>query len=459
MTMYDVLAQRRAATQPDAHHVSTFRAYAKGKQRATLTHGQSRILRGLLGHLFCDNICQMVLSRVTARLTLARFAVDGPATAAAAVEAYLQEWWTLNQLDRLSVAVQYATLRDGNHGVALDWRDGRVVCTREPWWNGTRGVWVAYDELGRPEYALKEWAQLRTIWYPDRIERYQADGQGWQPRRLAGDPAWPVPWLDATGQPLGLPVVHFAAFDRPNDGDDADDATPDYGMSLLDGGVLGLQDEINDVQRDISAAARFAGYQMLYGTGVQPAYDEAGNERPIIVEPGAFFRDPSPDAQFGTLPAGSLQELERTLTVKLQAVSRMTGVPQHLISGDWPSGEALLRAEQSLIDKATTLATALGPAWASVAHKATRLANTFGGAGLDEGSLLTAVFAPADRRDPLTLALIAEKRAPYVSRRETLRTLGYSPQEQERILAEMDADQQQQATLGQQVLTNFNSGL
>jgi len=455
----DAIAQRRAAAQPDAAQASAFRAYARGRQRGTLTSGQQRILRGLLGHLFCDNVCHMALSRVAARVSLARFTIDGDDAATAALETWLRAWWVLNQFERLSAEVQYAALRDGNHGVALEWRDGRVVCTREPWWNGTHGLWVAYDDLGRPEYAVKEWERKRTVWYPDRIERYQLSGDGWQPRRLDGDASWPVPWRDARGAPLGLPVVHIAAFDRPNDGDAPGDPLPYYGMSLLDGGVLGLQDEINDVQRDLSAAARFAGYQMLYGTGIQPVYDEAGNEQPIIVEPGAFFRDPSADARFGALPAGSLAELERTLTVKLQAVSRMTGVPQHLIAGDWPSGEALLRAEQPLVDKATTLAGAIGPAWASLAHKATRLANVFGGAGLDETLLISAVFDPVDRRDPLTLALIAEKRAPFVSRRETLRTLGYAPREQDRILAEMDDDRAQSASLGQTMLDNFNSGV
>lgn len=452
----DVIAQRRKDAQPEATTLSTYRAYARGRQRTTLTAGQTKILLGLLGNLFCDNICHMVLSRITARLSLARFAVDG---AGEAVEAYLKTWWTLNHLDLLSGAVHYATLRDGDHGVSLDWYDGRVVCTREKWWNGTSGVWVAYDDLGLPEYAIKEWDDLRTIWYPDRIERYSADGSGWQPRRLPSDPAWPVPWFDAAGQPLGIPVVHFAALDRPNDGDATTDPASTYGMSVLDGGVLGLQDEINDVQRDISAAARFSGYQMLWGTGIDPAYDDQGNERPIVVEPGAFFRSPSPDARFGTLPAGSLQELERTLAVKLQSISRMTGVPQHLIAGEWPSGEALIRAEQSLVDKATVLTAAIGPAWASLAHKATRLANTFGGAGLDESLMITAVFEPADRRDALTLATIAATRAPYVSKRETLRTLGYSVEAQQQILDEMDAEAAQSAVSSQQALMAFNSGV
>jgi hypothetical protein len=112
-------------------------------------------------------------------------------------------------------------------------------------------------------------------------------------------------------------------------------------------------------------------------------------------------------------------------------------VPQHLIAGDWPSGEALLRAEGPLADRAEALIRVVGPSWASVAHKATRLANTFGRAALNEQLLISSVFAPAERRDPLTRAQIATAEAPFVSRRETLRTLGRSPADIERIIAEL----------------------
>lgn len=437
-------AERKAA-QPDAAQVRVFRKYARGRQRGTLTPGQARILRGLLGNLFCDNVCGMVLDQVSARLQLARFAVEGDgasATAAAAVETALRQVWTLNQVPALSGAAHYAALRDGNHAVALAWEDGRVRLARERWWNGKSGIFVAYDGNGRPRYAVKDWEAAeglrRTIWYEDRIERYLGQGDGWRPYRLPADgDVWPAPWVDRRGQPLGIPVVHLACTERPNDGDQKDDPTSAYGASVLDGGLLGLQDEINDVQRDISAAARFAGYQMLWGTGITAQRDAQGNEIPLIVEPGAFFRDESPDAAFGALPAGSLAELERTLTIKLQAVSRQSAVPQHLIAGQWPSGEALLRAERPLTDRAEALIRVIGPAWASVAHKATLLLNTFGGLQLDPALLITAVFAPAERRDPLTRAAIATAEAPFVSRRETLRTLGRSPAEIERILAEL----------------------
>jgi hypothetical protein len=448
LSIHSLIEAERKAAQPNAQLVSRFRAYARGHQRGTLTAGQARILRGLLGNLFADNVCGMVLDQLSARLQLTRFAVEGDeasAAAAAAVETALRQIWTTAQIPVLAGAAHYAALRDGNHAIALGYDEGRVRLAREKWWNGKEGIFVAYDANERPRYAVKDWQAdvglRRTIWYADRIERYLAQGDGWRPYRLPADgEAWPVPWVDRAGQPLGLPIVHLACAERPGDGDQKGDPAPTYGTSVLDGGLLGLQDEINDVQRDISAAARFAGYQMLWGTGITVQHDAEGNEVPLIVEPGAFFRDENADAAFGTLPAGSLAELERTLTIKLQAISRQTAVPQHLISGQWPSGEALLRAERPLTDRCEALIRVIGPAWASVAHKATLLLNTFGGAQLDPALLIAAVFAPAERRDPLTRAAIATAEAPFVSRRETLRTLGRSPAEIERILAEIEQE-------------------
>lgn len=457
-SIHSQIEYERSTAQPNAANLKIYRNYARGRQRGTLTRGQQRILRGLTGNRFADNVCGMTLGEISNRLLLTRFEVagdDDQASAAAAVESFLRELWVMNQLPALSHQVHYASLRDGDHAVGISWNTDRVRLSRETWWDGKQGMFVAYGPDGRPGYAVKDWIDAgrrrRTIYYPDRIERYIAEGEGWRAYKPDGE-AWPTPWFDQFGEPLGIPVVHFAALAQPNDSSEERDDQPEYGLSLLDGGLTGLQDEINDIQRDISAAARFTAYQMYWATG-----SSSGNVT-LAVEPGALLLDENPEAKFGTLAAGSLQELERTLTVKLQAASRLTSVPMHFISGQWPSGEALMRAERPLIDKVEGLARVFGPAWASVAHKATRIANTFAGQAFDEALLISAVFANAERRDPLTRADIAARESPFVSQRQTLRTLGYSPDEIERIIAERDDDQLRQSSIGDQLLTAFSRG-
>lgn len=451
--MADIHAQieaERKAALPEAAKVQDFREYARGRQLTTLTTGQVRVLTGLLGNLFCDNVCKHILQEMRNRLKLVRFDVSGQGPAADAVNEYLRTWWTLNGLAALAGAVHWATLRDGNHAVSLAWSpaQSRVIVARERWWNGRYGMFVGYDDYDQPAYAVRDWrsaeGERRTIWFKDRIERYLRDGEGWKPFRLAADgEQWPTPWVTATGEPIGLPVVHFGNGQMPNDGRGdygATEPSPLYGMSELDGGLLGLQDEINDIQRDITASARFAGFQMLYGVGVQNQYDETGAAISFTVEPGAFYTDPNADAKFGALPPGDLTQLEKALSIKLQAVSRQSSIPLYTITGDWPSGEALLRAEQPAVDKAEAQAAGIGPAWASVAHKATRLCNIFGGTLLDENLMISAVFAPVARRDPLTRAAIVAQLGPHLSKQEILRQLGYSAADVAGIMSEIEAE-------------------
>lgn len=438
-SIHDEIEQRRKAEMPNPEMLIRFRQYARGRQRSTLNAAQGRILRGLLGNIFCDNVCNLVLGQQADRLLLARYEV-----AEQQVEAFLRELWTLNHMADLTHQVHYSMLRDGIVAVALGWNGERVVLTRELWWNGRKGLFVALDNEGNAEFAVKEWQEkgkkYRTVYYPDRIERYIKD-DGWRMYRLPEDPqTGPIPWVDAQGNPLGVPFVVFANVVEPNDideGEKADEADPRFGASELDGGLLGLQDEINDLHRDISANARFAGYQMLYATGTQERIDESGNPIPLLVEPGAIFHDKNPDAEFGVLPPGPIDSLRNTLQIKLEAVSRKSRVPMHQLGGVWPSGMALLQAERPLTDKTEATARSVGPSWASVAHYATTLANAFGATALNTEALISAVFMPSEGRDPTVIAAIVEARKDHVSKREVLRLFGYSPEQIQQIEDEL----------------------
>ena len=446
-TIHQRIDRERKASNPKPQTLKDFRNYARGIQKSTLTTAQQGILRGVTGKTFCDNVCKMVLLAATQRLQLARFEVDDQA-----VLAWLVEFWTLVNLPVVSNQVHWATLRDGNHALALTWDNdkGHIRLAREKWWDGKTGIFIAYDDQDVPTYAVKEWKNVqgkgrRVVWWPDRIERYIAKGNGWEGYRLDEKTPWTEPWVGTDKQPLGLPVVHFRNVYMPNDSSD-EDADTSYGVSELDGGVLGLQDEINDVQRDITSAGRYTGYQMLWGAGVTLQKDANEKIIPLRVEPGAVFTTENPQGRYGTLPSGSLQELERALNIKLRAVSRMTATPLHQITGgDWPSGEALLQADKPLVKKVTTMGEAMGPAWASVAHKATLLANAFGNASLDTGSMIRTIFKSPEWVDDLTLAQIADAIAPFVSLEEVLRVLGKGPDAIKKILEERAAEEKRKA--------------
>lgn len=460
-SQHDVIDEERQAAFPEASELVTWRDYYAGEQKGTLTPQQSKTLRGALGHRFCDNVCAKVINEVAGRHELSGFQVDDEDVAD-----FLDALWVKNALAELQQEVGLAVLRDGNHALALRWLPeappirgttppasriaaGRVTIHQEPWWDGTSGMFVAYGSDGRPSYAVKDWQERtpsgvlldrRTIFFPDHLERWVGQGDGWQPFSLASDPAGTggsVPWVRRDGTPLGLPVIHFAAGSNRN--------TP-YGASLLDGGVLGLQDEVNDIQRDITAAARLTAFQMLYATGTAPQTDEQGKAKPMPVGPGQVLQSPEEGARYGVLPAGDLTQLASALLVKIRAICRMTDCPLHVITGEWPSGAALLRSEMPLVGRATRLNRTTAPAWATVAHRSTELANTFGdGVQLDEEALITAEFVPPERLDALTLAQVDKTKAEALVEREklndrvSLQELGLTDEQIDEILGPREA--------------------
>lgn len=414
---------RERKALPDTANVRLYREYAEGKQRGTLSSEQIYFLRSLTGHDHADNVMDTVLATGASRVEFQGFEVGDDE-----VQQALDDVMVRNGLLDVQYDVHYPTLRDGNHALGLSWRDGaspmradegddlslpelpfgRVVVSQEPWWDGKQGVFVGYDEDGRtPVYAVKDWyawmdlggsmvkRQRRVIWYPDHIERYIRDGQGWVSFRLPGDPeeGQPINWEKRNGEPLGIPIIHFA---------NGRFGKAPYGMSDLAGGLIGLQDEVNDLHRDITAAARLTAYQMYWMTG----HDNSGKDK-VTIGPGVLLWSSSKEARFGVLQAGSLKELIDGLLSKIQTIARNSATPQHLITGgDWPSGEALLRAESPLVDRSRRVIRSITPSWTTLGHRSTELINTFGRGTLDESKLIKAKFAPAERRDELTIQQI-----------------------------------------------------
>lgn len=451
-SIHEQIEQERKVALPQAELVRDFRNYARGIQKNTLTNWQRKILRGVLGHLFCDNVSRKILQETRNRLKFSRFDIEETnASVKDQLVIFLRDLVVKNKMAEFVGKIHWACLRDGNTACGLAWNGDRVILARERWWNGKYGFFIAYDDNDQPTYAVRDWRsgdkEYRTIWQPNLIRRFVKEGSGWRLRADLGNGEQnTIYWtrtLKEGGDPLGIPFVHFANHLVPNDGtgdDGSDEPDNHYGISELDGGMLGLNDEINDVHRDITASARYVGFPMGKATGVTTITNAQGEKElpKYTPEPGAFFTDENSDADFAMIQPGSLQELERTLNIKLSTVARQSGVPLHIITGNWPSGEALLRAEQPFVDKIEQIANSFGPAWSSVAHKATILANVFGSAGLSEEALIKAYFEPAQKRDPLTQAIVIERLAPYISLKECLRMLGKSPKEIDDILTEIE---------------------
>lgn len=449
----ETIARRRDAEAGDNAKLTMYRAYAEGRHESTIDVAQQRLIGRKPDHAVSDNILRMVLTTAASRLRLERFSAasdEDPESPneggeADAIRDYLRDLWMRNQIEDLQYQNTFAYLRDGNSAISMTWRKnekggGSVRLTRERWWDGDSGVFVAYNASNEPEWAVKEWEEpdpnddaqtirRRTVYYPDQIARYVQKGNGWQEYSTDEQPAV-VPWVKQGGRPLGIPIVHF-----PNAASVTD--TP-YGLSDLTG-LVGLQDDLNATQEDMTAAARFAGFQMVTATGV-------ANGKDYKVVPGGLLWDASKDAQFGTIPPGDPSSISDTHSYKRTTIGVITSTPIHTITGgDWPSGEAILQADMPMTDKAVRLASVAGPRWTQVAHQCTEIANAFGGLGLNEDIPITAVFAPPERINEATRLDVQIQKATLfdlvsrLPRTAMIKTGIFNVEEVDRIIAEREA--------------------
>jgi hypothetical protein len=123
----------------------------------------------------------------------------------------------------------------------------------------------------------------------------------------------------------------------------------------------------------------------------------------------------------------------------------MTSTPLHLITGgDWPSGEAIGRAEAPLVNKANKQIAKFKPSLVEIAHRSTEIANTRINLGLNEDAPIDAIFENTEVRDPLQLAQTIATLAPFVSRLECQRLAGYTKEESANIETEREDEQKQQ---------------
>lgn len=470
--LHDMIEDDRKAVQPSGSpwsDVKKYRDYARGRQKGTLNADQVKVMAAILQHKFADNVLKLILETHANRIRLARFDVENEQ-----VSQFLFTTWVKNSMPDLFADAIYAVLRDGNHALALNWKPsddpgdpygGYVSFSRERWWDGSQGVFVMYDDAGKPDYAVKEWTPVgrgakkrRNIYFDNMIFRFVLEAEGWTIFNLDGDVLvertgeeinGPVAWTKRDGSPLGVPIIHLA--------NGSDDDTY-YGASLLAGGPLAFQDQINAIQHDISAACMLNGSPQTFSKGFPqpPDPQDPTKKKPIRTGPGMHHHTDEATADWGTIPPGDLSQLDRGYFAKVNAVCRNTSTPLHTITGQWPSGEAIFRAEMPLVQSGKKLVESVGPSMSSAQHRATEIYNAFGrGPVLDERSLITAVFEPVEQRDELARWTVIEKAAPFVSEEEVLRKAGYSPDEITKIMDERQAAKERGIEQAQAV---FNRG-
>lgn len=432
-----------------------YREYYDGEHATQLSDRQRKYLSLKIGEEFRSNYCPIIVDALVERLKVTGFQCEG------GQDETLWDWWTRNRMDGVQGTVHLAAARDGDAYLLVGWDNEQQIptFTFEGALVDGDGVQVVYsDERNVPVLATKRW-QMTTegkvgkqrrmnVYYPDRIERYISDGDGyegaWQPYAADGVPAV-EPWRTKTGEPLGLPVIHFKN----------KDCGYNYGASELRD-VIPLQNALNKTIIDLMAAADTTAFRIYWMLGDDPSS--------ISMAPGSWVystRPPSGEngasvGYFPGEPLGNLIALKDSIAIEIARVTR-TPVSYFQVSGQRPAEGTLKQEESGLVGKIKDRQVAFGNCWEDAMALARRLANTFGGAALDETQPISTLWDdPETRNDKLLIEGLQGKAALGIPEEQLWREMGYDAAQIAEMQAMKAKAEAERATLGGELLRAFD---
>lgn len=418
--------------------VVTARAYYEGALVVYLTER----IRNLLGlQASADvklkiNIIRPIINALVERMAVKGFRATVPTAqagddesasdAANAARAWAEWLWKVNLLDIKQDDIAIDTANEGEAFIVVDWdkdharprfiphprytdptvssvQAGDKKNPRETGAGDGFGckIFYANDDPNQDVIrASKRWreelgagkARLRlTEYYPDRIEKYVVEGAKLTPIRDEGDAAWPLPWVDGAGEPLGVPVFHAtAAAMRPG----AIDA-------------WGAQDAIVQAFIDLLAGNRIAAFRIFKAFGFYPTTDgqdpKSDRSNWLALEPGAIIgtRSKGPqDAAFepidGASPAAFLDTLDKL--IYYAATTTDTPLSRFQMTGQVASEATQKEYKEPLLARILRLQTRIGVAWSQAFGMALKLERLYGDAILPEGASFDVMWHPLEKR-------------------------------------------------------------
>lgn len=395
------------------------------------------------------NICKTVVNALSDELTVVGFDTNEAADAQGIKK---QAKWATdvaaqNRMDALQGDVHLAAFRDRETFVIVDWdeNNNRPRFTHNSRFtdvaadgNG-QGCWMVYenDDPNQPaRCAVKQWTEIhydkswqpefitrRNVYYADRIEKWLYDG-GWRhyidadvqvevDEDGATPEAWPVPWVDNDGKPLGIPVIHFK-----NKGlmPEAWDAIP-------------MQDAVNKSLVDVLATSDMSAFSLLAALGFYPTTDgqapKADGSNLLSIKPGSWIgttkskNDADVKKIEGTDVTPAINALKDLIVLTAQITD--TPVSRFVVSGQVAGEGTLKEQEQPLKKKASDRRVIIGNGWEDCMVMARKLENLYGDGGLDETVNFSTLWAHRETLDELK-----QKKELGVPEETIWREMGYS---------------------------------
>ena len=437
------------------------RQYYAGHHRTLLTDRLKAFLPRDLQGQFRDNYCGIVVNAPLNRLNVVGFTGDN---------APLAEWawqlWQQQRMDAIQGQAHLDALVTGDGYILVDWDSETQSPRLTP--QKTEMIWPHYNETTRRiDWASKKWTQegerigdppvtRLNIYYPERVEKYLARNNVWLRFQEPGDAGWPLPWVDAQGQPLGVMLAHFRN----------DDQGEDFGYSELCN-VVPLQDLLNKTLIDLIQVMDTMAFPQRWTMDITSGGGDANGKRASTFDivPGTIsqFFSETEGGQVGEWPAAPVDGLLRSLEIMVQHIASISSTPQHLfqIGGGVPSGEALKTSESGLVQKVKRKQVVFGNAWEDAMMMAAKLQSVFGeGFALPEGARLETTWADPETRneEAFLLGLGVKRNQLGVPRRQIWREAGYSEEEIKQMEADFAAERTAEANIGAELLRQFDQG-
>lgn len=474
------------------------RKYHDGEQFVALTERLRQFLGGNTSDTSVDhkrlriNVTRIVTTAVTERLIVSGFDSNeqgiaqpildetgaektDPATGAALAEtikpaaSWAWQVWQANRMDAKQKRVHEATCRDSEAFVIVDWDNEAARPRFTPHvrfidqsvgtgssadvGEGCRAFYRNDDPDQDLLYVTKRWTEVLiqdgrrvqrqrlTIYWPDRIEKFQGFTGAWQPVMDEGDASWPIDWRDSAGLPLGIPVAHFIS----SAGMEAREAWP-------------AQNAINYLAVLELTAADMTAFRILVAIGWEPT-DADGN--PLTISPGTWVGTTKADGKVQDIPPADISGISNLIEGWILRAAMMTDTPiSRFITTKQVSAEGTQKqSDTPLVNKIRNRQGELGNGWENVLKIAIRLANTFGGAGFDDSILLYTKWEPAEVRDrDAEIARAQKLLALGVPFRQVAIELGYDAALVDEWVAQKEAQRQEEMALAAKQPTPTGGG-
>lgn len=456
LSYFDAMSEAEEDRQKE---IVLSRNYHEGNQGVELTDRLEQFLGTDVE--FRMNVTRGVVMALVERLRVVGFD---------SVDEGLADWasdvWQEHNLDAIQEDVYEGALRDGESFVIVSWDGTEDKLSVIPHQRYTDvqvdgdgfGCWMVYNEDDynqKPLYGVKQWtedvdevkddgiireiAQRRNHYYPNRVEKYRRDLQGeWIAYQPPGDEEWPLPWIDSSDNPLGIALVHFT----------------NKGLRCEAWDAIPLQNAINKSLLDLLSSSDLTAFRIFYSLGFIPTTDgkKPAEDRSnwLKLEPGQVVgtTKSAREADFGAIDTANLSELMDLTHQLVLWLAMVTNTPvSRFISTKLIASDATLKEQEGpLIARVNSRQVRFGNAWSRCFDIARRLDNEFGEETVNEEESIDLIWIEgAARGMSEKLDILEQKQTIHIPTKQLWKEAGYNQKQIDEMETERDAERRKQS--------------